>query len=437
MEYRQAVEYLESHIGAGFKPGLDRIATLVEMMGHPEDGYPIIHVAGTNGKTSTCRIATMIASAHGLNTGLFTSPHLQRIEERLGVNGRSATPEEFAQAVSDVAAFADIFEDRYQQTLSYFELTAAMAFSWFAEMAVDAAVIEVGLGGRLDATNVVRGDVAVVTGISRDHTGDLGETVEEIAGEKLGIVKPGSVLVTGPLAPAVEGVAVAVASTTGASHIRYGVDYRLTDAAQAVGGWLCHVEGAFGDYDDILLPLHGRHQTVNLAVAVAAVEALTGRSLDPGAARMGAAAVTAPGRLEPFPGPPIFLLDGAHNPEGFTVLGESLRQEFASTRWVALLAVMEDKELDLMLPELAGTVTEVVATTVTSPRARRADDLAKQAARLLGVPTHPVPDLGEAVEVARRQAGEEGGVLVAGSLYLVGAVRDLLTSGQGVQPNER
>lgn len=437
MDYDRAIEYLDRHIGRGIKPGLERIATLMEMMGHPEDGYPIVHVGGTNGKTSTSRMVTMLVVAHGLNAGTFTSPHLERVEERISANGRTATPEEFAQAVADVAAFADIYEERYGQELSYFELTAAMAFAWFAELAVDAAVIEVGLGGRLDATNVARGEVAVVTSISLEHTELLGNTVEEIASEKLGIVKPGATLITGPLPDAAIKKARAVSSDVGVRHLEFGKDYHLDEVSAAVGGWYLRVNGVYGEYDDLYLPLHGRHQTVNMAVAIAATEALIGRELDPEAVRAGAGAVTSPGRMEVVPGPPLFLLDGAHNPEGFEALGAALREEFGNESWVLVFAAMADKDVSLMLTELTGLIHEVVATAIDSQKAHDPAALAEIAGRILGVPAVWEPSVAAAVAEAGRIAGDGGRVLVAGSLYLVGEVRSVLRGTGAVQRNER
>jgi len=437
MDYDSAVAYLERHIGTGVKPGLDRIATLMEMMGHPEDGYPIVHIAGTNGKTSTCRMVTSLVVAHGLNAGTFTSPHLERIEERISANGRPASRDEFAQAATDAAAFADIYEERYQQSLSYFELTAAMAFAWFTELAVDTAVIEVGLGGRLDATNVARGEVAVVTGISVDHTEFLGSTLELIAAEKLGIVKPGAILVTGPLPDPALQKAREVVAEIGVQHLLYGSDYRLGDATRAVGGWHCSVEGAWAEYDDLYLPIHGRHQTTNLAIAIAAVEALLGRALDQDAVRQATATMSSPGRLELMAGPPPILLDGAHNAEGFQVLSSALAEEFAARDWVVVLAAMEDKDLETMLPPLAGRVKGAVATQTDSPRALPPEVLAEVAGKALGVPVEAQPTVGKALEAARVMAGEGSGILVTGSLYLVGAVRSLLVGDGQVQRNER
>ena len=437
MDYQQAVDYLDRHIGAGYKPGLDRIATLMEMMGHPEDGYPIIHVAGTNGKTTTCRLATMLIVAHGLNAGTFISPHLERIEERISANGRNATAEEFAQAVTDVAAFADIYEERYHQSLTYFELTAAMAFAWFAELAVDAAVIEVGLGGRLDATNVARGEVAVVTSIGLEHMEVLGDTHEKIAVEKLGIVKPGCVLVTGALPEAALAVARDVADEKKVRHLHLGSDFNVEEATRAVGGWYARISGVYREYDDILLPLHGRHQITNLAVAVAAVEALLGRPLDPEAVRQGALASRSPGRMELIPGTPTLLLDGAHNPEGFAALAAALKEEFPGRSFILLTAAMEDKDLGTMLPALHGHVDQVVATRVNSPRALAPEALAATASRLLNVPAVSAHDPEAALNAARQIAGEEGAILVTGSLYLVGAVRSLVLGEGAAQRNER
>jgi dihydrofolate synthase/folylpolyglutamate synthase len=406
-------------------------------MANPEHGYPIIHVAGTNGKTSTSRMITMLTVAHGLTSGTFTSPHLERIEERLAVNGRISTPDEFAQAVTDMAAFAGLLERDRGETLTYFELITAAAFAFFADQAVEAAVVEVGLGGRLDATNAVRGDVAVLTGVDFDHTEMLGESLEEIAGEKLAIVKPGAILVTGELPSPASAVAEGRVRQLGVEHRRYGRDFEVAGAERAIGGWYCRIRGAEDLYEDIYLPVHGRHQTRNLAVAVAAAEALLGRGLEHKAVIDAAAAVSCPGRMEVIDRHPLLLLDGAHNPEGFRALSESLDEEFRSVRWVLVVAAMQDKDLSMMLPSLAGRIERVIATAVGSPRALAADDLATKAAALLAVPAEAVPLPTSAVARARVVAGTEGSVLVTGSLYLVGAVRSHLLRGEPAQPNER
>lgn len=428
MTYQEALSYLDAHVGAGIKPGLDRIRLLVEAMGDPHLGYPIIHVAGTNGKTSTTRFAALLLTAHGLNTATYTSPHLEAVEERLGINGRIATPEQLTQAVADVAAFAGILEERGIAEFSYFELTTAMAFAFFAEQAVEAAVVEVGMGGRLDATNVVDAEVAVLTGVGLEHTEYLGDTVEEIAGEKLAITSEGGTLVTGPLVPSVLDLASQVASERHATHLAFGRDFSV-EAVMAVGGWKVDIQGARGRYPDVVLEVHGRHQTANAAVAVAAVEALLGRPLDLGAVREAASVFTTPGRMEKVATEPLVLLDGAHNPDGFGVLAASLAEEFPTTRWVLVLGVMGDKDLEAMVREVEGRVSAVVATAPGEERAVPPEEVARRAASVLAVPTRHVPTVPDAVEVARDLAGPGGAVLVAGSLYLVGEARRALGSG--------
>ncbi|HSM43733.1 MAG TPA: Mur ligase family protein, partial [Acidimicrobiia bacterium] len=251
MNYEQATAYVERHIGLGGEPGLDRMTELLHLMGRPHEGYPIIHVAGTNGKTSTARFASLILVAHGLATGTYTSPHLQRIEERLAINGRISTSEEFALAITDVAAFADLREGAGETPNTYFELTTAAAFAFFADQAVNAAVVEVGLGGRLDSTNVVDAEVCVVTSIGVDHTEYLGEDIGSIAAEKLAIAGIGSILVTGELPePAME-AANGRARELGIQHRRYDHDYGIESYERGVGGWLTTIRGAEATYEDI------------------------------------------------------------------------------------------------------------------------------------------------------------------------------------------
>lgn len=437
MDYPAALAYLDAHIGHGMRPGLERIKALLEMMGHPEEGYPIIHVAGTNGKTSTSRIVTAVLAAHGLNTGTFISPHLQRVEERIGVNGRQATPEEFAQALSDVAAFADIFESRGTDRLTYFELTTAIAFAWFSEMAVDVGVVEVGLGGRLDATNAARGEVAVVTGIDFDHTEFLGDSLAAIAAEKLAITKQGATLVTGPLPPEAREIAAIVAHQQSARHLAYQRDFLLEGSSQAVGGWLCEVSGVEGDYDDLFLPLLGRHQVINMTVAIAACEALLGRALDGDALRRGLEAVTSPGRLEPIASNPLVVLDGAHNRQGFASLARALDESFEPRRWVLLFAAMKDKDIPGMLGELAGRVFASVVTSSGADRSYLPEDLAVLVSEALDIDAQAVVEPDLALGTAQRLAGPEGGVIVAGSLYLVGLIRSIVEGTHLPQRNER
>jgi dihydrofolate synthase / folylpolyglutamate synthase len=437
VNYPDAIAYLDAHIGRGVDPGLERIAGLLDLMGNPEAGYPIVHIAGTNGKTSTARIATMLAVAHGLTTGTFISPHLERIEERLSLNGVTATPEQFAQAVQDVAAFADLYEERSGRLLTYFELTAAMAFAWFADQAVDLAIVEVGLGGRLDATNAARASVAVVTGIGLDHTEILGDTLGRIATEKLAIVEPGSNLVCGPLLPEAMAVAERVARDRTAALFRYGREFTITSAARAVGGWHVEIDGLHAEYEDLYLPLHGRHQTINLAVAVAAVEALLGRALDVEAVRDGLAVVTSPGRMEPIATDPLVLLDGAHNADGFRVLAAALAEEFAHQRWVLVVGFTGPKDPGTLVAPLDGRVDHVIAAPIESPRAVDPGSVAARVSTALGVEGEAAESVEAALDRARAVAGDAGSVLVTGSLYLVGAARSALLGQGTVHRNER
>lgn len=426
MDYHQAIQYLNDHIGHGGEPGLDRMKGLLDYMGGPDDGYPIVHIAGTNGKTSTSRLTTLILVAHGLTTGTYTSPHLQNIQERLAVNGRFATEEEFALAVSDVAAFADLREERGGEPNTYFELTTASAFAFFADQAVNAAVLEVGLGGRLDATNVVDAEVCVVTSIGVDHTEYLGEDIASIAAEKLAIAGPNSIMVTGPLPDEALEVANQRTRELGIHHRRYGVDYSLGDAERGVGGWLATINGAEESYEDIFLPLHGRFQLTNLTIAVAAAEALLGDKLDVEAVRDAAAAATMPGRMEPLASSPLVMIDGAHNADGVATVVEALREEFPTTRWHLVLGVMGDKNVELMVDRFAPIVGGVVTAAVDDPRAVPPEELAARVAERLEVPVLAADAVDYALDMARAEAGADGAVLVAGSLYLVGEARDLL-----------
>jgi dihydrofolate synthase/folylpolyglutamate synthase len=428
MNYEQAIAYVERHIGRGGKPGLDRINDLLDLMGRPQEGYPIIHVAGTNGKTSTARLATLVLVAHGLTTGTYTSPHLQRIEERLAINGRFSTSEEFALAISDVAAFADLREGAGDTPNTYFEITTAAAFGFFADQAVNAAVLEVGLGGRLDSTNVVDAEVCVVTSIGVDHTEFLGEDIKDIAAEKLAIAGIGSILVTGELPDAAMDVAIGRARELGIQHRRYGHDYGIDSYERGVGGWLTTIRGAETTYEDIFLPLHGRYQLTNLAIAVASAEALVGRKLDVEALRDAAAVATAPGRMEALASSPFVMVDGAHNADAVETLVESIREEYPTTRWHLMLGVMGDKNVELMVQHLAPVVRGVVTSAVDNDRAIPAAELAERVSREIpDVPVLTSDSVEYGLDMARAEAGAEGAVLVTGSIYLVGEVRDLLT----------
>jgi dihydrofolate synthase/folylpolyglutamate synthase len=428
MDRPAALAYLDRHIGRGVKPGLERIKGLLEMMGNPQEGYPVIHVAGTNGKTSTSRMAAALLSAHGLTPGLFTSPHLQRVEERFEVGGKQISAGGLGSALADLKPFVDLYEQRTGDGITYFELTAALAFSWFAEMAVDVAVVEVGLGGRLDATNVVDAEVSVVTSIGLEHTEYLGDTLGAIAGEKVAILSRGRTLVTGELeSEALEAVSLRVAAT-GASWFRYGHDFRVAGVGSLPPGWMLDLEGVHQEYPGIRLLLHGRHQTDNFAVAVASVEALFGRALDPAAVLEAAAAVRTPGRMEVVRERPLLMLDGAHNPAGMEALVSALLEEHPGKQWAVVFGAMVDKDLGSMLALLEPVTGAFFAAAADAGRARAAAEVAAVASATMTAPVSTWPS----VEAALAAAAAGGGpVLVTGSLYVVGEARGVVDPRMG------
>jgi len=412
------------------KPGTERIAGVLALMGDPHRSYPSIHVAGSNGKTTTARLAAGLLAAHGLKPGLFTSPHLQAVEERFAVAGEPMSPGELGAALEDVIPFADLYEARTGDGITYFELTAALAFSWFAARAVDAAVVEVGLGGRLDATNVIDAEVAAITSISLEHTEYLGDTVAAIAGEKAAILGSGRILVTGNLPPEALEVAGQRAAATGSTWLRLESDFGVAEAERAVGGWLVDIEGVYQTYPEVRLPLLGRHQTANLAVAVAAVEAFFGRALDPAAVAEAAAAARSPGRMEVVRRAPLVLLDGAHNVEATDALAAALAEEFPTTRWAVVFGAMADKDVPAMLDLLApAAVSFHTAQAAGTERARPAGEVAALAARATAAPVSSHDSVAAAVAAALETGSP---VLVTGSLYVVGEARGGLGLGPGV-----
>ncbi len=421
----EAVAFLDDRIGSGVQPGLERIAGLMELMGEPHADIPIIHVAGTNGKTTAVRLVEALLLAHGLSVGTFTSPHLDRIEERFTINGRILDDDGFVQAVADVAPFVTVYEERHDTTITYFELTAAIALQTFATDAVDVGVVEVGLGGRLDATNVVQAAVSVITGIAIDHVSYLGETLSEIAGEKAGILKDSGLLVTGPLPAAADGPITAKVAETGATWFRRGDHYDVRRAVQAVGGWVADVQGLHEVYTGLVLPLHGAHQVDHLATSIAAVEALFDRALDPEATREAAASVASPGRIEVVKRSPLVLVDGAHNEEGITGLANALADEFPRTHTVLVVGFRGDRDPEDLLAPLRGLVDEVIATAAADPSAIPADRVAGAARIVFGedMPVTAVTPVGQAVAEALDHVGSDGAVVVTGSLYVVGEAR--------------
>lgn len=422
------------------QPRLDPVRECLELLGDPHLAYPVIHLAGTNGKSSTARIVDRLLREHHLRVGRFTSPHLTSVTERISVDGEPVSAEHFAEVHEDVAPYVAMVDGRLrsagQVPLTYFEVLAIMGFAAFADAPVDVAVVEVGLGGTWDATNVVRPQVAVVTPISLDHTAVLGDTLEEIAAEKAGIVKEGAVVVTAVQPEPVAAVVLQRCAEAGVRVAREGVDFGVESRQVAVGGQLVTVQGLAGRYEDLVLPLHGEHQAHNAAVAVAAVEAFIGggdSALEPDVVRTALADVDSPGRLEVLRPSPTILVDAAHNPAGTAALVAAVEEEFAFSELVGVVGVLADKDAGTMLELLEPVLDEIVVTRSASPRAVPVDELAALAEEVFGEDrVHAVERLDDALQLAvdrsesRAADGLGAGVLVTGSVTVVGEARALL-----------
>lgn len=418
-----AEAFLDSRIGQGMKPGLERITGLLRFMGDPHTDYPVIQVAGTNGKTTVTRLIADILGVHGIRTGAFTSPHLHRIEERFSIDGAPITAEAFTQAVSDIAWFVEEYERRSGGGVTYFEVTAALAFSVFAGVALDVAVVEVGMGGRWDATSVVAPSVAVITGIALDHVEHLGATVGEIAGEKAAIIADAGVVVTGPLPPGAEGAVTARVDEVEAKWYRNGDAFAIADATRAVGGWRVDIEGIYSRYADLYLPIHGRHQVDNLATAIAAAEVFIGRELDADMLRAALDATTQPGRIEVVSHRPLVVVDGAHNVQGVEGLADALCDEFPDTRWHVVAGMRGKRSPGEILEPLRDLADHLWATAPNDPGAIDPETVAEAGGQALGCPSSVVAGVTDAVAAASEAVGSGGSIVVTGSLYVAGEAR--------------
>ncbi len=414
-----------------------RIESLLDLLGNPQRAYPSIHLTGTNGKSSTARMIDALLAAHGLRTGRYTSPHLASVRERISLDGEPISEARFVEVYRDVAPLAALVDQQYDEPLTYFDMTTTLAFAAFADAPVDVGIVEVGLGGETDSTNVLSAQVCVLTPIGLDHTEWLGDTIGDITQMKLGIVGKGATLIaaTQPeeaVAPILEHCA-----EVGATLAREGSEFGVLRRALAIGGQQLTLQGLSGVYDEVFLPLHGGHQAQNAAVALAAVEAFLGagtqRELDPAVVREGFAAVSVPGRLERVRSSPTVLLDAAHNPSGMAATGQALLEEFSFRRLVAVLAVLGDKDVRGMLDELEPVVDAVVVTRNSSPRAMPTDELAALARQVFGPERVSVADnLLEAVDTAVTLAVSEAeaalggaGVVVTGSVVTVADARKM------------
>ncbi|GAB2690958.1 bifunctional tetrahydrofolate synthase/dihydrofolate synthase [Nocardia thraciensis] len=434
------------------EPSLTRIATLMDLLGSPQHGYPAIHVAGTNGKTSVTRMIDALLSALHRRTGRFTSPHLQLATERIAVDNEPISPARYVEIYRELQPYLDMIDQQSQAAggprLSKFEVLVAMAYAAFAEAPVDVAVVETGMGGAWDATNVINGQVAVITPIGLDHTVYLGPDLASIAGEKAGIIKTAAedplvpretVAIIAEQEPEAMEVLLRRTVETDAAVAREGAEFRLLSRRVAVGGQVLEIQGLGGVYDEIFLPLHGEHQARNAVVALAAVEAFFGagaqKQLDIDAVRAGFATAISPGRMERMRSAPTIFLDAAHNPAGARALAAALTDEFDFRKLVGVVAVLSDKDAAGILRALEPVFDEIVVTTNGSPRAMAVDDLADLAVQTFGdervVTATTLADAVESAIAIAEEAGESGepvsgaGIVITGSVVTAGAARSL------------
>jgi dihydrofolate synthase/folylpolyglutamate synthase len=418
------------------EPSLDRIRALTELLGDPQTAYPVLHVTGTNGKTSTARMIEALLRAFGLRTGLFTSPHLETMRERICFDGEPIEEERFVETYADIAPYLELVDAKSEHPLSFFEAMVGMAYAAFAEAPVDVAIVEVGMGGTWDATNVADGQVAVVTPVSIDHANYLGGTLDGIAVEKAGIVKPNAFAVLAQQPVEVAEVMLRRAAEMEATVAREGLEFGLRGRLGAVGGQVLAIQGLGGVYEELFLPLLGEHQAHNATCALAAVEAFLGGGqgqLDVDIVRAGFADARSPGRLEVIRAAPTVVLDAAPNPAGAAATAAAVETDCDFSRLVGVLGVMSDKDARGILAAFEPVLAEVVITAVPGPRSMDPDALAAQAVEIFGEDrVEVVPRLTDAIEAAIALA-EEGaeelsgiGVLVTGSVVLAGAARHLL-----------
>ena len=410
------------------QPRVERTRRVLELLDDPQKTYRVVHVTGTNGKTSTSRMIESLVRAHGLRTGLFTSPHLERFTERIMVDGEPIDDAAVADAWDEIAPFVDLvdaeLEAKGDAPLTFFELLTVLAFVAFADAPIDVLVLEVGMGGSWDSTNTADGDVAVFAPIDLDHADRLGDTIAEIATVKAGIIKDGAAVVSARQDAAAEAVLRETAAARGATIAFEGGDFALAQQRLAVGGQQITVRGLAGTYEDEYLPLYGGHQGFNAALAIAAVESLVGGGSQPVAGDIlaeGLGGVTSPGRLQLVGASPTVLVDAAHNPHGARALVRALREAFDFDEWGVVLGVLSDKDAAGIVAEIAPVAAHVFATAPDSERAEDADAIADLAeAHELRVSVHR--DLAEAAAAARAwaAASDRRAVVIAGSVVLAG-----------------
>jgi dihydrofolate synthase/folylpolyglutamate synthase len=437
-EYDEAVAALEQRGFTRIVFDIRKMRDLMDVLGSPQRAYPAIHLTGTNGKTSTARMIDSLLRAHGLHTGRYTSPHLETVRERISLDGESITEERLVTTYREVAPLAELIDARNPEPLTFFDVTTAMAYAAFADAPVDAAVVEVGLGGEEDATNVIEAGVCVLTPIGLDHTEWLGDTIEDIAWAKAGIIHKGATVISALQTEEAMRPIMERCAEMGATLAREGSEFGVVERNQAVGGQVLTLQGLGGVYDEIFLPLFGAHQAQNAALALAAVEVFLGagkdRQLQGGLVREGFAQVDSPGRLERVRSAPTILLDGAHNPHGMAATVNALEEEFAFRHLVTVVAVLGDKDVSGLLDLLEPVSARIVVTQNSSPRSMPINELAQAAIEIFGedrvsiAPTMP-DAIEEAVVLAEEDTSGElsgVGVLITGSVVTIADARKLL-----------
>jgi dihydrofolate synthase/folylpolyglutamate synthase len=414
-----------------------RIESLLDLLGKPQRAYPSIHLTGTNGKSSTAQMIDALLRAHGLRTGRYTSPHLESVRERISLDGEPVSEDRFVEVYREVAPLAALVDGQYDEPLTYFDMTTALAFATFADAPVDVGIVEVGLGGETDSTNVVEAPVCVLTPVGLDHTEWLGDSIEEITRMKLGIVHSGATLVAATQPDEAARPILERCAEVGATLAREGSEFGVLNRGVAFGGQQVTLQGLGAVYEEVFLPLHGAHQAQNAVVALAAVEAFLGsgtqRQLEPALVREGFASVSVPGRLERVRTSPTVLLDAAHNPAGMAATAAALVEEFHFRKLVAVVAVLADKDVRGMLEELEPAVDAIVVTRNSSTRALPLDDLAPLAVQVFGAERVTVAaDLLQAVDTAVTLAEVDTaaalggvGVVVTGSVVTVADARKM------------
>ncbi len=411
-------------------PTLERISALVDMLGSPQLTYPTIHIGGTNGKTTTSRMIDSLLFEMGLRTGRFTSPHLESYLERICINGQPIDAKELIFSFNDISPYLDLMDTKFDNPISFFEAITALAFAAFAEHPIDVGVIEVGMGGQWDATNVVDADVSVIMPIGLDHMEYLGNTIAEIASTKAGIIKEQGFVVLAQQEPEAAVELLRRAAEVGADVAREGLEYSIDSRAIAVGGQLISITGLRGHYDDIFLPLHGKHQASNAAAALIAVEAFFGeQDLDIDAVRAGFANVTSPGRCEIIHRDPTIILDAAHNPHGAKAIAETIQSEFTFDDVTGIVALMADKDARGILQALEPIMNQIIVTSNSAARSMSVGDLEALATQVFGADrVLAQPTLSDAIDKAikdsvRPLSDETLAILITGSVVTVGEAR--------------